>query len=128
MEKIENLKEVKDLYTSICNQKLGNDARSVFNRVNIIRKLEEITRQQFHNTKDFRKKMDGFILEQELLTLASEKNKGLKEAREKKGLSQKNLAFLLGISENYLSSMENGRKPLNNKALQFINEGSSSLI
>ena len=130
MKRIENLEEVKDLYATICNRKLGDDARSVLNRVNIVQRLEQITHQRFKNTKDFKVKMDGFILEKELLALSktSEENKCLKKAREKRGLSQKTLALLLEISIFNLSLMENGRKPLNNKALQFINEGVSSLM
>jgi ribosome-binding protein aMBF1 (putative translation factor) len=42
--------------------------------------------------------------------------------RKSKGFSQRLLAEELGISQNYLSEMEHGRKLLNIKALQWIKE------
>jgi DNA-binding transcriptional regulator YiaG len=40
--------------------------------------------------------------------------------RKSKGFSQGSLAEELEVSQNYLSEMEHGRKPLNIKALQWI--------
>jgi transcriptional regulator with XRE-family HTH domain len=46
----------------------------------------------------------------------------LRDARIKKHLSQKLLAGRLGVSRPYVTKMENGDKPLNIKALEFIRE------
>jgi len=53
-------------------------------------------------------------------------NEQLLEARKKQGLSQKALANYLGCSSNYLCEMEKRRKPLNQKAIQFLKEGIKS--
>ena len=50
----------------------------------------------------------------------------LRNARIKKRWSQMMLAEELGISRQYVTKMENGRKPLNDKALAFIEEIVSS--
>ena len=134
MKKIENLNDIKRLYAVICNRQLGDDAHSVQERISIIRFLEKVIKQQFQSKKDFLTKMDAFIQKQELMQdgdnltqkpSADANGNRLKEIRKKKGLSQNTLALSLGISINYLSLMENGRKPLSNKALQFINGGVS---
>ena len=44
----------------------------------------------------------------------------LKEARKKAGCKQVLLAAILGVSQQYLSQMERGLKPLNKKALVYI--------
>jgi ribosome-binding protein aMBF1 (putative translation factor) len=46
----------------------------------------------------------------------------LAAARKAKGFSQRLLAEELGISQNYLSEIEHGQKPLTIKALQWIKE------
>ena len=46
----------------------------------------------------------------------------LKNARLKKNWSQRLLAWKLGCDRSYVARMENGRKPLNNKALAFIED------
>ena len=46
----------------------------------------------------------------------------LKIARENRGWSQKMLGCYLEISQQYINKMENGDKPLNLKALRFIEE------
>ena len=43
-----------------------------------------------------------------------------KEARKKAGCKQVLLAAILGVSQQYLSQMERGLKPLNKKALDYI--------
>ena len=46
----------------------------------------------------------------------------LKRVRKELGYSQALLAEMLGISKQYLSLMENGRKPLNDKALMLVRD------
>ena len=44
----------------------------------------------------------------------------LKRVRENKGWSQRFLAAVLEISQAYINKMENGSKPLNIRAIQFL--------
>ena len=54
---------------------------------------------------------------------AKRANDELREARKKKGCSLESLSLYLGCSKSFLCQMEKGRKPLNSKALEFIEEG-----
>ena len=49
-------------------------------------------------------------------------HKELKEARRSKKYSARFLGDLLGVSHVYILKMENGSKPLNKKALDFIDK------
>jgi ribosome-binding protein aMBF1 (putative translation factor) len=51
---------------------------------------------------------------------AKKANDELREARKKKGWSQESLSLQLGCSKSFLCQMERGHKPLNSKALEFI--------
>jgi len=46
----------------------------------------------------------------------------LKKHRKDKGYSSRTMAALTGVSVTYYSHMENGRKPLNDKALAMMRE------
>jgi len=46
--------------------------------------------------------------------------KELKEKRKSKGWTTRFLGSVLGVSHVYVTQMENGSKPLNKKALEFI--------
>jgi DNA-directed RNA polymerase subunit RPC12/RpoP/DNA-binding XRE family transcriptional regulator len=49
--------------------------------------------------------------------------KDLKDYRKSKGYSILTMAHLTGVSFQYYSDMENGRKPLNKKTLDILMEG-----
>jgi len=74
------------------------------------------------NAKDYRYALE---LRDEKKKQKEDKNssEALVEARKKGGFSQKSIAEYLGCSVQYLSKMENGCKPLNTKAIEFLKEG-----
>lgn len=109
-----DIKQIKKLYRIIKENRLPDSQLDT--RVNIVRYLEEVTGNDFKSTKDFHEKMERFLSSQ------SYTGNELKEARERKGWNQDALAFKLHTSRQYVGCMEKGTKPLNSKALRFIEE------
>jgi DNA-binding XRE family transcriptional regulator len=108
---------LKKYRTMIAAKKLGDDAIAVQKRVEIIRHLEGAIKQDFVSTEDFYNKIECFLMQEE-------GNGGvyLHEARKKRGLTQENLAEILGISKSYIVQMEAGNKKLSKLAQAFIRE------
>ncbi len=52
--------------------------------------------------------------------------KELQKAREARKLSVKGLAYELGISQSYLSEMENGKKPINKQTYEWMSSHRNS--
>jgi len=95
-------------------------SRCVIARVNFVAMLERKIKMEIRTTRDF----------YEAHRLWESKNRGQEESlakkliemRKLKGWTQEALGVFFGISQNYLSKMENGCKPLNQKALEFIEQ------
>lgn len=103
----------RELYALICNGYLGDDAESVQLRVAIIKELENTFNTVFKDTWDFFNKMENFLS-------ATNLGSALREEREQLGWTQARLAAVLGVSQSLVAQMENGTKPLINKALEFL--------
>jgi len=86
-----------------------------YERVLLVRVLENATGFQFRNTRDFKEKMEQFFLFG---------NPGgiLKKARKKRGLTQWQLARQLRVTQSAIARMEAGEIPLNTAAISFIKQ------
>jgi DNA-binding XRE family transcriptional regulator len=112
---------VKTLYNYICNRAHEEESLEITvspnetcKRVRIIEELEKLTGREFKNTKEFHHHVSDFLMKNGHL------GSSLKECRKRKGMSQRLLAFKLGVSQQYVAKMESGSKPLIPKALDFI--------
>jgi len=112
------IQRVKNLYSIIANRQLGDDPESVCIRVDIVRELERLTGQNFRSTEDFHRKVNGFLVTQQALRNDAER---IASARRQAGLSQKQLADILGVSTQLVKFWETGRRPLNQKAIVWLN-------
>jgi len=61
----EQIERVKSLYSIIANRQLGSDPGSLQTRVDIIRELERITRQDFKSTADFHAKINAWLMDKQ---------------------------------------------------------------
>lgn len=61
----EQIERVKSLYAIIANRQLGSDPESLQARVDIIRELERITRQDFKSTADFHAKINAWLMDKQ---------------------------------------------------------------
>jgi DNA-binding XRE family transcriptional regulator len=93
---------------------LTDDSNGTQDKVNIIRRLEEITGQEFKNTEDFHAKMKDYFKSDE------KQGKKLHDFRQERRWSLATLGAYIGVSRQFAYQMERGRKPLNDKALQII--------
>jgi len=59
------IERVKGLYSIIANRQLGNDPEGLQTRVDIIRELERITRQDFKSTADFHAKINAWLMDKQ---------------------------------------------------------------
>jgi len=109
---IEQLENIREYYHVIKNEVLPDSM--LHERVMIVNWLEQQTKMEFKDTSDFYFKMDQF------LSQGKPQGLRLKKAREKEGLSLSKCGLILGVSKQFLSEMERSRKPLNQKALRFI--------
>jgi DNA-binding XRE family transcriptional regulator len=109
---------VKDLYAIISNRELGDDERAVDMRVSIVSELERLTCSNFKDTADFHKKTGSFIMRE------SSGGDRLKRFRAEKKWSQGELAIHLGVSQQFVAQMEQGKRPLIDKAMSLIARGS----
>jgi len=96
---------------------IGEEAMPLedYERVLLVRALENATGFQFRNTRDFKEKMEQFFLFG---------NPGgiLKKARKKRGLTQWQLARQLRVTQSAIARMETGEIPLNTAAISFIKQ------
>ena len=112
------MERVKELYSIIANKQLGGDPESVCIRVDIIRELERLTGQDFNSTEDFHQKIYAFLLKAGATRSEAER---FKQARQQAGLTQGQLADILGVSTQLVNFWETGRRPLNQKAIVWLN-------
>jgi len=111
---LEDIEKIQYFYHLISNKFFPDDPTSFQKRVNIIKFLEETTKYEFKNTKDFHQKMKLYLSGYQLA------GKDLKKIRKQSKLTQSELAKQFGISRPYVIMMEKNKKPLNQRALNFI--------
>ena len=112
------IQRVKELYSIIANRQLGDDPESVCARVDIVRELEKLIGQNFRNTEDFHRKINSFLLQKQAIKNEVER---FIQARQKAGMTQKQLAEFLGVSIRRIKHWEAGTKPISKKALIWLN-------
>jgi hypothetical protein len=85
----------KELYEVIRNRELGDDSSGIQNRVDIIRRLESLTRREFRNSSEFDRDVQTYIDNrgERLQSLG----KRLRKARKAKRWTLKRLAAELGF-------------------------------
>jgi DNA-binding XRE family transcriptional regulator len=91
-------------------------------RVNIVRRLEELTTHQFVDTADFYSKMRDYLLSDET------EGEKLRNERVKRGWSLTAMGIHLGVSKQFVSQMERNRKPLNINALRLIRQPAATTV
>jgi DNA-binding transcriptional regulator YiaG len=108
--------DVKRMYGLIRDGILPDDCGGLQDRVNIVRRLEELTCSEFGNTADFHNKVSAF--------LARNDNNGteLRIARRDRKWTLERMGAYLGVSRQFVHQMELSRKPLNDKALELIGQ------
>lgn len=109
---------VKNLYSVIANKELGDSYDNIQTRVNIIKELERLTKQEFLSTADFHQKVNEFIINQKGLKSNGAK---FKEARIKSGMTQEQLAELLGVSIRSIKHWEAGTRSLSKAGFKWLN-------
>jgi len=85
-----------------------------YERVLLVRAIENFTGFEFKNTKDFKEKIEQFLL------LGENPGETLKRVRKNCHLSQRSLGKKLSLTQAAISMMESGEIPLNGKVIKFI--------
>jgi len=119
-------------YCCECGKKIkGNVGRSEYNivcsdciqkKVNFIRMLERETGIEVHNGHYFVMAYKAWQEKQR-----RDLHRELRRLKGRMGLSLPSLAGILGVSKSHCSKMLSGQRPLNEKALKFIDEISGDL-
>ena len=104
----------------IANRMLGDDPASVAKKVEIVQWLEKEINCSFRNIEELHSKLDKYLLKQET------DGERLRMARERAGLSRRILAGRLRVSTQFLSDMENNRRPLTTEAAEFLEKFSEN--
>jgi len=115
-----DIDRIKKAYLIIANRMLGDDPASVAKKVEIVQWLEKEINCSFRNIEEFHSKLDKYLLKQET------DGERLRMAREKAGLSKRVLASRLRVSTQFLSDMENNRRPLTTEAAEFLEKSSEN--
>ncbi|MFC2167784.1 helix-turn-helix domain-containing protein [Acidobacteriota bacterium] len=108
---------IRAYHKIISEGRLGNDPASLQKKVGLVQDLENELKTEFKDTKDFQNKVEAFLLKEEMRG-----GYQLRIIRQKKKWSAIQLAYALNISVPYLSRMENNLRPLNKKALRFVQD------
>lgn len=116
----ETIEKARAYYAIICNRENGNGFQE---RVNIIRYLEKVLKTDFKSTKDFHQKIDAFFMRHDKFGGGR-----LNEKQNEMHWPDEVMALYLRISTPHLSNMKANRSPLNNLAVQFINESQDKSI
>lgn len=115
---VEQVERVRNLYRIISNRLLGDTPENLQRRVDIIRGLEKLTRQEFLSTQDFHEKVNLWIRKQGGVCSDAIR---FQEARKNAGLTQRQLAEILGVSVRRIKHWEAGTKELPKRALEWLN-------
>jgi DNA-binding XRE family transcriptional regulator len=113
--------EVKRLYTLIVNGEFGDDSDGVQQRVNIIKKLEEITHRNFRNTAEFHHLVADYIKNQEGKRLTT--GEQVRKKRHERKWTQAMLADHLGVTKRTVINYEAGNTPPTERLLAWLNAG-----
>ena len=118
MNGTEDIERVEQLYSIISNRQLPDDPDSVQKKIDIIRELEKITKQEFLSTADFHQKINSFILKR-----GSIRNDAVRFQTKRKdlGLTQEELAQILHVSVRRIKHWEAGTRPLSKLGLSWLN-------
>jgi len=111
---VEDQERVSNLYAQIFNKVDLRDPYVVSKRVAIIEQLEKLIGCEFRDAQDFHDKV------RQCLYGGPSEAERLRTARKAKGLTQRKLASILGVSQQLVCDMENGRKSLTRNALRFV--------
>ena len=107
MNGLNDIERVKQLYAIIVHGQLPDDPDSIQKKIDIVRELEKIVRQDFLSTADFHEKINSFLRKRTSIRNDSirfqEKRKGL-------GLTQEDLAQALGVSVRRIKHWEAGTR------------------
>jgi len=118
MNGLEDIERVEQLYAIIVHRQLTDDPDSIQKKIDIVRELEKIVRQDFLSTADFHEKINSFLLKRTSIRNDSirfqEKRKGL-------GLTQEDLAQALGVSVRIIKHWEAGTRHLSKLGLSWLN-------
>lgn len=117
MNGTEDIERVEQLYSIISNRQLPDDPDSVQKKIDIIRELEKITKQEFLSTADFHQKINSFILKR-----GSIRNDAVRfqTKRIELGLTQEELSRILGVSVRIIKHWEAGTRPLSKLGLSWL--------
>ena len=115
---IEQVERVKNLYRVISNRLLDDDPENLQRRVDVVRELEKLTGQEFLSTQDFHEKVNLWIRKRGGICSDAIR---FQEARKNAGLTQGQLAEILGISIRRIKHWEAGTKELPKRALEWLN-------
>ena len=118
MNGIEDIERVRQLYAIIVHRQLSDDPDSIQKKIDIIRELDKITKQEFLSTADFHQKINSFILKR-----ASIRNDAVRFQQKRKdlGLTQEELSRVLGVSIRRIKHWEAGTRPISKLGLSWLN-------
>jgi len=108
------IEKAKDIYDFLCNRENVDDTLS--DRIIGLSFLEKEFDLDFQNTTDFHQKMQKILVRYEDAV-------DLKRLRKRIGWSQKRLAKHLKTTEQFVDSMEEGKRLIVKKASDFIKNG-----
>jgi len=115
---IEQVERVRNFYRIISNRLLDDDPENFQRRIDIIRELEKLTRQEFLSTQDFHEKVNLWIRKRGGICSDAIR---FQEARKNAGLTQNQLAEILRVSVRRIKHWEAGTKELPKRALEWLN-------
>ena len=110
----------KNLYTIIVNGELGDDEDGTCKRVCIIRELESITHKDFRNTAEFHREVSSFLARKSRIKETD--GARLRRARQRGGLTIKELAVELGVTKRTVIRWERNESPLSASAVEWLNK------
>ena len=118
MNGLNDIERVKQLYAIIVHGQLPDDPDSIQKKIDIIRELEKITKQEFLSTADFHQKINSFILKR-----GSIRNDAVRfqTKRIELGLTQEELSRVLGVSIRRIKHWEAGTRPISKLGLSWLN-------
>jgi DNA-binding XRE family transcriptional regulator len=114
MENQTCIEKAKNVYDFLCNRENVDDTLS--DRIIGLSFLEKEFDLDFQNTTDFHQKMQKVLVRYEDAM-------SLRGLRKRIGWSKKRLAKHLKTTEQFIDSMEEGKRPIIKKASDFVKDG-----
>lgn len=113
--KTRDIKRIKSLYDFFKEDYNRLDPRAVQAKIITLQQLEGILKVDFKSSSNFNETMKKFHKENPYT------GQDIKNMRNEQGLTQKQLSDELGISQQYISTVEGGNKPIIGKLEKWIN-------